>query len=204
MPSPEYAALTTRINALSARFVDFDIPIDQNPTQDQLDSIAAFKLLAHAEFETFIETRISQAIQGAVNHWSSTGRVTKPLFALLLRWYPWFEKDKNTYFAPQQIADVALLMQRLLKNALEEIAENNGIKKDTFSRLSYSAGLFTDDHQAMLLAALESYGKNRGDVAHNAVGKVRTINDPRVEAADAKQIVDFLEPFDQQLIDLIV
>lgn len=199
MPSAEHTALSTRISELAKRFVDFDIPLDRDPSAFELDMIASFKLLAHAEFETFIETRIRETIKQGIETWKVDKRVTRALFGLLLRWYPYFEQDKNPFASPQTLASVTDLIELLERKAERELDENNGIKKEAFSRLCHSVGILLDDLSPVFLAAVESYGKNRGDIAHNAVGKVRTLNDPRVEVSDALQIVGFLDQFDQQL-----
>lgn len=65
--------------------------------------------------------------------------------------------------------------------------------------MCHSVGVLSDDIPPILVGALDSYGKNRGDVAHNSVGKVSTLNDPRVEANTASQIVDLLEDLDTML-----
>lgn len=161
--------------------------------------IASFKLLVHAEFEAFIETRVRDTIKQSIAIWKADKRVTRALFGLLLRWYPHFELDKNRYSTPQSSPEIADLLDVLARRAEREIEENNGIKKDAFSRLCYSVGILVDDISPLFLAALESYGKNRGDIAHNPVGKVKTLNDPRVEASEARQIVDFFLQFDQSL-----
>lgn len=203
MPSPEHDALSARIAELANRFVSFDIPIDRAPTPHELDMIASFKLLAHAEFETFIEARIRETVKGGLEAWKADKRITRALFGLLLRWYPYFEKDKNQFASPQSAASISDLVEQLARNAEREIDENNGIKKEAFSRLCHSVGIILDDLSPLFLAALENYGKNCGDIAHNAVGKVRTLNDPSVEAKDARQIVEFLDQFDQQLAAVI-
>lgn len=200
MPSPEHIVLRARIEELSGRFVDFDIPPEREPTTHELDMIASFKLLAHAEFETFIETRIRDTLRRSLEKWKSDRQVTKALFGFLLRWYPWFEKDKNLFASPQPLQKITELLEASLRKATAEIDENNGIKREGFSRLCFSAGILVNDLSPILLAALESYGRSRGDVAHNAIGKVRTLNGPRIEANDAKQIVDLLDQFDELLI----
>lgn len=203
MPSPEHEALRARIAELSTRFVDFEIPLDRDPSSHELDMIASFKLLAHAEFETFIETRLHQAINQSIDAWNSDRRVTKALFGLVIRWYPHFEKDNNQYSLPQKLKKITELIELTSRKAGREIDENNGIKREGFSRLCYSTGILIDDLSPTLLAALESYGKLRGEVAHNAVGKVKTLNAPKIEADEANQLVDLLDQFDQHLTDAV-
>ena len=203
MASEQYEELKVRLGVLVEEFVDFRIPLDRDPTPLEKDKIAAFKLLAHAEFETFLEGRIQFAISRSVEIWDNRKAVTRCLFNLVIRWYPWFEKDKNPNILPRSIGQARLLIECCVRKAHEEITSNHGIKQEAFKRLAYSGGLLTDELEGTLLAALESYGKTRGDVAHVAVGRVRTMNDPGVEAEDANTLLQLLEQFDGNIILIV-
>lgn len=202
MPSAEYTTLSARLDDLTRTFVDFDIPVDRNPEPKELDMIASFKLLMHAELETFIEDRVSFAVRQSLDMWINRKLVTKCLLNLVIRWYPYFEKDKNIYSLPPTTDVVKNLLELCSRRANDEIRENNGIKQHGFTKLAYSAGFLAEDLSGTLLASLESYGKTRGDVAHAAVGRVQTLKDPRVEASEAKQLVELLKQFDEDIIDI--
>jgi hypothetical protein len=199
MPSTPYEALVARVEELKARFVNFDIPIDRDPNSHELDMIASFKLLVHAEIEEFIETRIFETIEESVTIWETQRRVTRGLLNLAVRWYPWFEQEKNPNARPQSFQAFSAFLKDTAARARSEVNENNGIRQNSFSRLCYSVGIMLDDLPGALLASLDSYGRGRGEVAHQTVGKVRTLNDPRVEGQDAEQLVQLLLSFDNDL-----
>lgn len=69
MNSKEYQDLQRRLSELREQFVNFEIPLDRDPTSAELDKIAAFKLLMHAEIETFIEDRVLKTLDESVNLW---------------------------------------------------------------------------------------------------------------------------------------
>ena len=102
--------------------------------------------------------------------------------------------------SPVNVKTVSDLFDLLARQGLNEIDDNNGIKKEGFTKLCYSVGLLIEDVSTILMGALDSHGRVRGDVAHNPIGKVRTLNDPRVEADDARNIVNLLDDFDQDLV----
>ena len=132
MPSPEHQALRARISELSTRFVDFDIPLDRDPNSHELDMIASFKLLAHAEFETFIEGRVRDTIRRSLTAWKENQKVTRALIGLLLRWYPHFERDQNPFANPQTLQRATELFERISVKAEKEIQDNHGLKKKLF------------------------------------------------------------------------
>lgn len=200
MSSAEYNALKLRCDQLVERFVNFDIPIDRGPSPDELDQIAAFKLLMHADLEFFIEQRVKFAIDESIKQLKIYKKITSGLFYLIVRWYPWFEKDKNPYHSPCRSDEIFQLAENCLRRANEEISNNNSIKENAFTRLAYSGGLLVDLLEVPLLASLETFGSGRGDVAHGPVGRARSLSDPRIEAVNAKQIVDMLERFDADIL----
>jgi hypothetical protein len=203
MPSQQYSNLRQRHEELVRRFVDFTIPLNRDPTSHELDMIASFKLLMHSEIETFIEDRVTFAIAESVQKWNNQKLPTRCLFNLVVRWYPWFEKERNPFVSPQSVQQIEDLVSTCARKARDEISQNNGIKQAAFTRLAYSGGLLNDDLSGTLLASLESYGASRGDVAHKAVGRVSSLNDPRVEADDARQLVQLLEQFDEGISAII-
>lgn len=197
MATPQLLGLRNRIEELISRFVDFDIPFDRAPNAEEKDKIAAFKLLVHAEIETFIESRVSYAVQESVRLWKRDQKVTRTLLMLLLRWGVPGECSLAGGLAQ---SDFDSQVDRCARRAEEEIENNNGIKGEALNRLACSAGFLAEDLNPTLTGAATTYGKDRGDVAHNPVGTVRSLNDPRSEAQAAKSLVDELERFDDRLV----
>ena len=200
MSSRQYDELKRRVDELRVQFVDFDVPIDRDPTRQELSNIAAFKLLAHAEIQTYVEDRISECLGQSFQMWQQDRKVSRCLLGLVLRWAgPIAERDH--FSTSHNGPSVDELMNRCLSSARDEISSNNSIKREAFSRLASSAGFLAQELDGTLLAELESFGKTRGELAHKAVGKVRVLNAPSVEAQAAKNIVELLEQFDVELTD---
>lgn len=199
MASAQYNALTTRIADLKARFLNFTIAPDALPTQHELDMIASFKLLAHAEFEHFIEERIKRALEESKKRWFNDRKVTRCLFNATLAAFPHFEKYKNPFYNGSSKSAVDDLVDRSTREAMQVIVENNGIKETAFNRLCYLGGLLIDDISGTLVASMDSYGTERGDVAHKPVLRVRSLKDPQIEASEAEGILKLLEKFDDDI-----
>jgi hypothetical protein len=195
MNSNEYQELQRRLAELKTQFMEFEIPIDRNATSTELDRIAAFKLLMHAEIETFIEDRILRAINENSNQWVVTKVVSRPQLNLLLRWSEHSTEEDRFRDAHDRVR-LDELVVRCEKRARDEVRRNNSIKKDAFLRMCCSAGLTVQDLDSTLLAELDSFGKTRGDVAHKGAGKVRVLNAPAVEVKSVENIVSLLGQFD--------
>lgn len=193
MPSAEFLALERRINELVTTFVDFDIPLSRVAAQEELDRIAAFKLLVHAELESFIEGKVRSAVGRTRLAWLQDRRLTRCGAMLLLRWRV---PGDESFAGGMSVAQIDHALDLCDRRAEKEITDNNGIKQEAFAALACSAGVLREELDSALLAALQSYGAARGDVAHQSVGKVRTLNDPRTEGADARQLVAGLKAFD--------
>ncbi|MBH3434426.1 MULTISPECIES: hypothetical protein [Pseudomonas] len=196
MPTPcaHFAHLETRLTDLRAKFLDDQIKAETaNPTtfSPDLDSIAAFRLLMHAEFEDFLERKAKENLDKINTKLliSATGssRVFPELF--------YIATIVNRPLDPSNVFDATAFkghISSLIGTAKGIIKENNGIKEGSFNALSVFAGKTADEIDSTLSASLNSYGKKRGDVAHQSIRHSTTINAPSAEFASAKDLVDGL------------
>jgi hypothetical protein len=193
MPSRQYTDMQSRIEDLKSRFVDFEIPFERDATVHELDCIAAFRLLVHAEVETFIEDRIKHAISEVSRTWKQHRAFGQCLLHMMIKWLPVMAKEGKPTNIPMDRAELDLRVEYCVGKAKDEVNENNSIKRDALLRMSFSAGLLPEDLSEPLLTALDGYGRERGDVAHQSVGRVRTLYAPRVEGGKATDLVILLE-----------
>ena len=198
MSSGEYQYLEHRLVELRAQFVDFEIPLDREPNSDELSNIAAFKLLIHAEVQTYIEDRIIRAINESVDEWCNKKQMSRCVLNLLLGWSD-ASGGAEKYPTVHDISGLNRTIKMCANRVIREISDNNGIKREAFLWLSFAAGIFSDEIDSTLLNELQSFGKARGDVAHKSIGKVRTLYAPNIEAESAQNIVNLLGHFDNNL-----
>ena len=199
MPSLSYLQLKDRLITLRQRFLNFDIPLERTPSESELDSIACFKLLMHAEIEAFIEERVSFAVEQTIKSWQEGKQLNRCAFQMLLRWRSDIAEPNLAASVSPQRDDVEAVLLFLRRKALDEIRSNHGIKEDAFKRLASLAGMAADDHANLLLTSLESFGRGRGDVAHLPPGRVRSLSGPQDEADAAEKLLDQLSEFDDYI-----
>ncbi len=191
-----FADLEARVNALTAKFiVDQTVAELANPTSfvADIDRLAAFRLLVHAEIEEYLELKAREGIDTLVREAVTSGYKLRSLpqlfgIATIL--------SKSFMLSPPfDQAGFIVQFNGLVKMAHDSINANNGVKAASFFLLSILSGKMADEVDQTLSASLTSYGKSRGDVAHKSVTRVRTLLAPSAEAKTASDIVAGLKAY---------
>lgn len=192
MPCPHLPALRARIATLRGKYVAAQLAAqraDPLAYVPDTDNLAAFRLLAHAEFEEYLETKARDglsAIESAFNGGRVAVRDNLSLLVIARA------LDRELRFETRHWAgDV----RDTLRTAREWISKNNGIKDVSFTMLSIFSGKMPDEVDQGLSASLSTYGTNRGDVAHRSVARVTNIQTPSDEAHAAENLVNGLEAY---------
>jgi len=153
------------------------------------DDLAAFRLLAHAELEEYLETKARDGL-AAMEAAFDTGRTSVRDNLSLLVIANTLKTDLR-FDSTHWTKDI----RATLKTAREWISHNNGIKDTSFTMLSVFSGKLPDEVDGALSASLSSYGTLRGDVAHRSVTRVRNIYAPSAEATTADDLVRDLDSY---------
>ncbi|MFJ6096612.1 hypothetical protein [Williamsia muralis] len=201
MPSPQFADLSKRITALRRSL----LPSSFSPTGSYAPRLheraKAFRLLAHAEFESYLESIVLDLVQERVNAWISSGKLSITLAALLA--YADSEPAKMTSLLtpPQKVSPA--LNDRIIaaRNSFNSLVrtQNHGIREMNVLKLVLPTGLDPASLDMTWLASLDSWAKDRGDIAHNTHTRVRALIDPGKELRDARMILNGFKKLDGQL-----
>jgi hypothetical protein len=190
-PCPLFLAMEARVAAIREKFVRDQLVAEAaDPTSTgDVDRLAAFRLLAHAEIEDYREGKARQALDKldadyAAGATSVRGNLSVLVIGALLGKTARFETTLWTAFFKDVVA-----------TAREVISNNNGIKEASFTSLAVFCGKMPDEIDVSLAAALTSFGKQRGDVAHKSVMRVRTILAPSAEVKQAEDLLEGLKRF---------
>jgi len=192
MPCPHMPALRARIGVLRSKFVDAQLATERaDPLTfvPDIDNLAAFRLLAHAEFEDYLETKARDglgSIEAAFRSGQNTVRQNLSVLVIAISL-----ARQLRFELPNWPTDVA----ELLRAAREWIGKNNGIKDASFTMLSVFSGKMPDEVDGALSASLSTYGTSRGDVAHKSATRVATIQAPSVEAQAVEDLITGLDGY---------
>lgn len=184
-----FRLLSQRLQELATKFVDDQVKAeaaDPATFQPDLDRLAAFRLLVHAEIEDFLEAKAKDNVQAiatriAAGRWMRASPELLSVAVALKRVLP----VEDTLDTQRHVA----FATELLGSAKGYIADNNGVKAQSFTVLSLCAGKTLDEVDGVLSAGLNSFGKNRGDVAHKSVTRCNSLQAPSTELQNAKALV---------------
>ncbi|MCK2213454.1 HEPN domain-containing protein [Actinomadura sp. ATCC 31491] len=169
------------------------------------ESARAFRLLAHAEFEAFIEDRAQQIVSRAVSEWLAHGNIRPSLLALVAYESSLGWKETTILSASERQKKAPNLTERVeaaRKNYLNYvIMQNNGIKEKNLLRILLPLGVREEDIDEQWLSALEAWATARGELAHKS-GKPQRLLDPQVEYVTVQELRDGFRVIDELLEQL--
>ena len=193
---PHFKLLQDRLDELTLKFMKDQVDSElSDPTgfQPDLDKLAAFRLLVHGEIEDFLEAKAKDnvaAISARIASNSPWMRQSPELLAVAIA----LRKALPAQDHLEQ-AKFATFVSDLLSSAKTAITDNNGVKTPSFVLLSLLSGKTIEEIDGVLSNSLNSYGKNRGDVAHKSVTHSTTLNAPSTELATAQSLVQEIAKF---------
>ena len=174
----------------------------------------AYRLLAHAEVEHFLEDRVREIASYAITAWNSGQITTRPLIALLAFSGREMMCPPNTLHPPQPTARVKHDEQIQLNERVrvatttffQALKDNNGVKERNILRILIPVGFVHSDLDPLWLAAMNSFGEARGEAAHNSatLATVSHPPDPKSEYDLVKQVLLGLQDVDDKLTGLTV
>lgn len=176
----KYNQLQARIDRIKDHF-DFK-PGLNGLTPMQNDKIRAMLVLCHAEFESYIESLALLLINDAKEKWDRTHRANYNLSSLLIC---------STIEAKQTVETKVNKMVLDYKD--QTIKNNHGIREHNLKSIFEPLGYRIGDFDSAFIATLDSFGRDRGEVAHSAA-KTSTMYDKSTEIRRIDGIVrDFCD-----------
>ncbi|MEI7376342.1 hypothetical protein [Dickeya chrysanthemi] len=186
--------LKTRIEQLKNKFMAEQIRLENTEPlnfEPDLELIAAFKLLCHAEIQEFLEKKAKNHIITVEKDVKENGLRTSYLMNVFAIAGACGESLSCKHpITTQSFKDNVTSLMSL---AREKINNNNGVKERSFLMLSVMSGEIKEPFDQVLLNNLDSFGSARGDVAHSSVKSVSSINSPTSEVGYIDNILKGFE-----------
>ena len=209
--SVRFRSLSKELNKLKMQFLPKTSPIGSY-TDRQLARTIAYRVLAHAEIEAYLEERSWNVVLEAKKKWDELGKSSRVLICLIAFSGQTMETPPNTLNPTK--ANKAIPPERIKINKKIELAinsfnhvikQNHGVKEGNILSLLLPIGIDCDDLDSTLLATMNTFGENRGSAAHSSATSYRTIQapDPATELATVNQILDGLALIDELINTLM-
>ena len=188
-----------------------------SPTGDYSDrKIAltiAYRVLAHAEIESYIEDRVWEIALNAKRKWDNERKVNRTLISLIAFSGQMMELPPDTLNpvrASREISSNRIRIDekiRLAINAFRKVIDqNHGLKEANLLALLLPIGIDADDlNSVVTLATMNTFGEQRGLVAHSSVTSYRAtqLPDPVSELSRIEQISQEMTQLDSLISDLM-
>lgn len=179
------------------------LPQKRSPTGNYKNStyerVLGYKLLIHAELEYYFEEVTKSIMKSAKDKWDKKNEATPTIVALMAYC------QKSFVAIPEHTADQhsSVDLYDRVKTAYTEhhkyiSSKNHGIKENNILALFLPIGITISEIDNNLLIALDSFGSERGAIAHQT--KAQQCLTPDDVEASVKNILTLLEPFDEKIV----
>lgn len=176
------------------------------PTPRHTLRAMAFRLLAHAEIESYIEERALQIAQDALTAWRAAGRPNSVTFHMTAFSGVMLTRPPASLSAPpnrqndwQALLDPTKRVSKIYTSYIHDIRTNNhGIGERNLLKILLPLGFKISDFDPLLITEINDFSSKRGSVAHLSVrGHVQTGINPLDEYLQVKRIVTGLRHVDR-------
>jgi len=194
--SVRFRMLSKELNRLKKQFIPKINPTGSYSDR-QLALTLAYRVLVHAEIEAYFEDRVWEVVLNAKNHWDSQGKTCRTLICLLAFSGLEMEVPPHTLTPSQgskKELDGKIKINKKIDSAMKSfnraIKQNHGIKEANILALLLPIGIDTDDLDPAWLATMNTFGEERGVVAHSSsTSPTIQVPDPATELGRIEQII---------------
>ena len=200
--SKGYLDLRKRIAVLREQFLPAQFSPTSSYNQADLDGAAAFKLLVHSEVEYFLEAKVFDIANRALANWQNKGICSRSLLAILAFYPSGLAITTNTLTTKSnRNLDLGIKESTSNFNGYAR-ARNNGVRTINVLSLLLPVGINEVDIDPDWLAAIDSFGRDRGGTAHKP-DRVNVLTVPDGIYKDVSYILDGLLDIDVKLNHLL-
>jgi hypothetical protein len=167
----------------------------------QYDRVRAYVVLVHAEMESFVEELVTQALVAARARWVTTGRTGKCVAALMM--YNAREISVPAELGKQKaIQTFGAVVSKVISDHEKAVLHNHGIREFNLLKMLLPIGVLEHELDLVWLGDVNSFGQNRGIVAHTSARAVQTLPDPADARGQVAAVLSGLVDLEQTVRNL--
>lgn len=192
--SSYYKALDARIKILRARFLPPTFSKLGTYSSVELDNARAFRLLAHAEIEEYLEQRALDVAKLATTNWVTAGKHSKVALHLAAN------QIGSSSGLPEKLGSgvsAVSIVQNCFAQYAHSVRHNHGIRTANILTLLLPVGFAEAEIDLVWLATIDGFGAARGKTAHTSA-VTHAIN-PKDDFQTVQAVVVGLKDIDMAL-----
>ncbi len=171
---------------------------------------SAFRVLAHAEIEAYLEDRTWEIALATTKAWKAGLGESRTLLCLVaysglemkappLSMQPITSSQVDVW---EERADLTKRIDAAMATLAHAISQNHGIKEENLLRLLLPIGVSVDTLSAVLVADINSFSERRGEAAHSSASVRRQV-DPMDDLSAVRSIISGLKEIDDAFDTLL-
>lgn len=206
--SHQFRQLRAELRRLRSHF----LPKQWDPTgsysERKLDRARAYRILAHAEIESFIENILIDIVDREFQKWRNSKIPNYVMICLMTASaFEWQDNEMESLdlgaINPPTIKkdddSINEVMERSLNQYRTMVEKNNGIKRANLKRLLMPVGITLSELDQTWLNDMNSFGSKRGVVAHKSRLTVTVPVDPKTEKVTVDNLLQGLKDLDDRV-----
>ncbi|MGV1166194.1 HEPN domain-containing protein [Enterobacter asburiae] len=208
--SERFIALQERLDELRRHLLPHEFsPIGEyDPVQ--LDMAKGYRLLTHAEFESYLEDVSKETVLYALQQWRRNKKPSMTIVSFLAAYHScWAVGDEQNNQELISLSrartnpkeSLSEIMNIASKQFIDKIGANHGIKAKNFKSLIFPTGIDIDELEPEMLPKLDSFGSKRGEIAHLSARVNQQIN-PKDEFDDVTFLLECFRTLDEKLVTI--
>jgi hypothetical protein len=205
LKSLEFRTLVKELGRIKKQFLP-ELSPTGSYSDRKLALTTAYRMLAHAEIEYYLEARAWRVVLNAKKAWDEVGKPSRVLIALIAFSGQLMEAPPisltpvkaNKVINPDKVKldNKIILAVNCFKRVIEQ---NHGLKESNILSLFLPIGINSDDLDSVFLATMNTFGEQRGLIAHSSATFYRMLQplDPANELNIIGQIIIGLAELDE-------
>ena len=178
----------------------------------QLALTLAYRVFAHAEIEAYLEDRVWEVAINSKKDWDSKRKTCRTLICLLGFSGQTMDAPPDTLTPTKGSKTVAIEKIKISKkldlainNFKRVVDQNHGLKEANILALLLPIGIDSDDLDNVWLANMNTFGEQRGMVAHSSATSYKTNQppDPQTELSRVELIIQGILKLDELINNLM-
>lgn|SRR5690606_10252152 len=206
--SNRFKEMRTRLAELRNHMLPSRFSPTGSYTDRQLDRARGYRVLVHAEIESYLEDVAREAVTAAIRQWNSSKKPSMILVAFLAAYHSGWDAESD--ISDNEVIKWAKSRSRV-KDAVNEavnlaqkqyvklVRDNHGVKEKNFKRLILPLGVDIEELDRTWLTNLDSFGANRGETAHKTKRASGQIN-PEDEYKTVRELLEGLRELDEIIL----
>lgn len=208
--SNRFKELKSRVRELKRHMLPSTFSPTGDYTERQQDRARGYRLLVHAEIESYLEDVSKDTVTEAIRGWKLNKKPSIVIVSFLASYHSsWNVSEELKNEDIMKIAksrknpkdSIVEIIDLAQKQFTQKLKENHGIKNKNFKTLILPTGVDINSLDQTWLTNLDDFGAKRGEVAHNSKRAQDSIN-PKDELDLVNILLAGFEDLDRKIMEI--